>query len=183
MEQQNEDSTKGSERGTGSTIAAQALSRKNFIILSALGIMLLVIATSLLSFARNDASVKVAKSESDPLLSAFADEQEIDEDEHGPELVAEVAVMSDGFSPQSMYIEPGTRVTWVNKTRNPVKIMADPYPTGKSLPELRTEQPLGPEQTYSYVFATAGIYTYHEATNATNGGTIFVSEFGETDTD
>lgn len=89
--------------------------------------------------------------------------------------VAQVEITADGFSPQTLSIPAGTKVTWVNKDSNPHRVASNPYPDNTSLPGLDSKDPpLGPNASYSYTFATAGNFTYHDQYHPTTNGEIIV---------
>jgi plastocyanin len=78
---------------------------------------------------------------------------------------ASVDITYDSFLPQTIKISVGTSVTWTNKTDKGVRIAAEPYPTGDSLPELDSEDPLGPNETYAFTFDKPGTYNYYDFDN------------------
>lgn len=77
---------------------------------------------------------------------------------------AQINITSQGFTPQTLLIKAGTRVTWTNSDVVLHQISADPHPTHSSLPSL-TSSALQRNQTYSFTFETPGTYTYHDEKN------------------
>jgi plastocyanin len=74
----------------------------------------------------------------------------------------QILVSSKGFFPETMAVKHGQTVTWLNTESSPHWIFADPYPTGSSLPDLDSNDPLGLNDTYSFTFTNPGTYTYHD---------------------
>lgn len=75
---------------------------------------------------------------------------------------AEVSIAKNGFTPQTITIKKGTQVTFINKDTNSHHIASDPHPTHTLLPNFNSKSPLSSKSTYSYIFETVGIYTYHD---------------------
>jgi plastocyanin len=90
-------------------------------------------------------------------------------------MTAQVEITADGFSPQTLSVPAGTKVTWVNKDSSPHRVASDPYPENTGLPGLDSKDtPLGPDATYSYTFKAVGNFTYHDQYKPTTDGQIIV---------
>ena len=74
------------------------------------------------------------------------------------------------FSPATMTITKGTKVTWVNATAIPHTVTSDDAKFTSS----SAASPVMQDQTYSFVFATAGTFKYHCAIHPPQIGTITV---------
>lgn len=86
----------------------------------------------------------------------------------------EIEITKDGFSPATVLIDKGTKVTWINKDSDPHRVAANPHPEHSSLPGLDSKEPIGPNGSYSFAFDKPGTYTYHDHYNPTLNGTIEV---------
>lgn len=75
---------------------------------------------------------------------------------------AEVHITATGFSPAVLNIAAGTTVTWTNDDESPHWIASDPFPTDGGLPDLNGRQALQQGDSYSYTYAKAGTFTYHD---------------------
>jgi plastocyanin len=90
-----------------------------------------------------------------------------------PKLVT-VQVTKDGFVPASITIEKGSVVEWSSKDSTTSHIIeANPFPTGKDLPDLKSGQ-MGSGATYRFKFTQAGSFGYHDQLNPTTSGTVVV---------
>lgn len=85
-----------------------------------------------------------------------------------------VAFTSSGFTPSTITVSPGTRVTWVNQSGSAATVNSDDHPTHLKFPFLNLGQfPSG--GTLSVVFpTTAGTYTYHDHYSPNFKGTVIV---------
>jgi len=76
--------------------------------------------------------------------------------------VATVDITETGFSPLTIRVKKGDRITWINKDAKPHQVAADPHPTGESLPTLKSEDPLMQDESYTAVLEKPGTFTYHD---------------------
>ncbi len=84
-----------------------------------------------------------------------------------------VTLTKDGFSPATLTIKAGTKVTWKNMSGAAATVSSDPHPTHTNYPPLN----LGPFQdgaTHELTFDKPGTYGYHNHFNPTQKGTIVV---------
>lgn len=77
-------------------------------------------------------------------------------------VAAKVEITTSGFSPLTIHVKKGERVTWVNKDEKPHQVASDPHPTGDLLPSLMSEEPLLQDEQYTAIFEKAGTFTYHD---------------------
>ncbi|HEX8763474.1 MAG TPA: cupredoxin domain-containing protein [Candidatus Saccharimonadales bacterium] len=88
---------------------------------------------------------------------------------------ATVAITADGFSPQTIRIKKGESITWVNKGAASHHVVADPFPSGDSLPSLNSDGPLAQDEAYTKTFEDSGTFNYHDQLNpASFHGTVIV---------
>ena len=99
-----------------------------------------------------------------------------------------VEMTSNGFSPQTVTINKGDKVTWVNLDTNPHWPASASHPThtvypGSGIQKCGTaEQPnifdackeLGPEETFSFTFNEVGEWNYHDHKNPSLFGKVIV---------
>ena len=75
-----------------------------------------------------------------------------------------VSITSSGFSPDSITVQPGTKVTWVNNSGGVANVSSDPHPTHTLYPPLNLGRVAG-GASVSLVFDKAGSYGYHNHLN------------------
>jgi len=104
----------------------------------------------------------------------------------GQEVIVEIA--STGFNPQTVTINKGDTVTWVNLDTAPHWPASAMHPTHKIYPGSdiqkcgTAEEPnifdacreLGPEETYSFTFNQVGEWNYHDHKNPSLFGKVIV---------
>jgi len=78
-----------------------------------------------------------------------------------------VTIASYAFSPQSLTIKVGTKITWTNNDGVAHTVTSDNHTTFNS-------GPISPGSTYSFTFTKAGTYTYHCSIHPTMTATIVV---------
>ena len=87
----------------------------------------------------------------------------------GPSLAAtkEVRIVKAGFSPVSVTVTAGDTVVWVNRDTVNHQVVSD---SGAFVSPT-----LGPAKSYSFKFGTAGKYTYRDALEPAEKGTVTVN--------
>lgn len=94
-----------------------------------------------------------------------------------PQRTAAVSISAAGFSPATLSVKAGTKVTWTNlDQKNNHRVKANPYPTGDSLPGLDSKVNMPPTSTYSYTFSSPGTYKYHDQLNPLLNGEVVVTQ-------
>lgn len=84
-----------------------------------------------------------------------------------------VILTANGFSPATLSIKAGTKVTWTNQSGNGATVNSNPHPSHTDYQPLN----LGSFQnggTLSLAFDKPGTYGYHNHLNPTQTGTIVV---------
>lgn len=89
--------------------------------------------------------------------------------------VAYVTITKDGFDPATLIVKKGTTIIWTNADDSEHQLYANPYPSGKSLPGLKSKV-LSISQTYSYTVDKTGIYGYHDQLNPATNATFEVKD-------
>lgn len=84
-----------------------------------------------------------------------------------------VNLTTNGFSPATLTIKAGTKVTWVNQSGSNATVNSNPHPIHTDYPPLN----LGSFKdggTLSLTFDKPGTYGYHNHLNPSESGTIIV---------
>jgi plastocyanin len=103
-----------------------------------------------------------------------------DKDNYTPDVeaasspTARVTMRSDGFVPATLVVKSGTEITWVNEDLAPHQVAANPYPDHTELPELFSEDPTDPGETYTFKATKTGTFQYHDNLNPEINATITV---------
>lgn len=84
-----------------------------------------------------------------------------------------VELNASGFNPQTLTIESGTRIVWVNKSGADGSVNSDNHPTNLLFPFLNLGR-FSSNTSVSVLFEKSGKYTYHNALNPDQKGTIVV---------
>jgi plastocyanin len=72
----------------------------------------------------------------------------------------QIEMKSVAFTPVSLVVTKGTKVTWTNRDAVVHFVNTDPHPTHNFQPDMNSFE-LGQGQTYSYMFSQPGEYPYH----------------------
>jgi plastocyanin len=89
---------------------------------------------------------------------------------------ATISVTNSGFSPASITVKKGTKVTFVNNGTNPVWPASNPHPTHTDYPGFDALSAVAPGQSWSFTFDRVGRWGFHNHLNPTQGGQITVVE-------
>ena len=90
-------------------------------------------------------------------------------------LTASVSVTAGGtFSPATLTVKKGTKVTWTNSGSAKVWIASDPHPVHNGYPGLDSGTDLRTGESFSFTFDKAGSWGYHNHFNPTIKGTVIV---------
>lgn len=84
-----------------------------------------------------------------------------------------VTETSTGFTPQTITIKVGDKVTWTNKSGAMGNVSSANHPTHTIYPKLNLGD-FADGATVSLVFDTAGTYKYHDHLNPSRFGTVVV---------
>lgn len=86
-----------------------------------------------------------------------------------------VTLSEDGFSPSTLTIEPGTKVTFVSKTKSFFWPASNPHPTHTIYAAFDPQEPIRPDGSWGFVFTQEGTWRYHDHLAPYFTGTITVS--------
>lgn len=96
-----------------------------------------------------------------------------------PQVLREITVIIDengNFTPQSITVQKGGKVIWVNKGLHVVWPASNPHPVHTNYSGFDAFKPLNPGETYSFVFEKTGKWEYHDHLNPGIGGEVVVVE-------
>jgi plastocyanin len=79
------------------------------------------------------------------------------------------------FSPTNLRVHVGDTVRFRNDSSGAIRIIADVLP-GKRVPEFDSVGPVQPDGYFSYTFATAGGFGYHNEADPNQAGVVIVRE-------
>lgn len=85
-----------------------------------------------------------------------------------------ISITDTGFSPATLTVAAGTTVTFVNNGQAPHWPASDPHPTHTALAGFDAKRGLQTGETYSFTFAQAGTWGYHDHLNAQLTGSVTV---------
>jgi plastocyanin len=88
-------------------------------------------------------------------------------------LQKEITLTTTGFAPQTLTIKPGTRIVWLNQSGVTGTVNSDNYPTNTLYPFLNFGR-FDDKSSVSVMFTKLGKYTYYNALNLNQKGTITV---------
>ena len=86
----------------------------------------------------------------------------------------EISYSSDGFSPNSLTINVGDTVTFINNRNKQMWVASNPHPIHTDLSEFDNRKGVSNAEAYVFTFKTPGEYSYHNHLSPGDGGTIIV---------
>lgn len=89
---------------------------------------------------------------------------------------ATIVRTNDGYEPQDVTIKVGEAVSFVNESDEYHWPASDVHPTHTIYSEFDPDAPVGPGETWTFVFTEAGAWKYHDHIRANLRGTITVTE-------
>lgn|GEM_PF-1647050 len=87
---------------------------------------------------------------------------------------ATVDMNNGGFSPATITVNAGTKVTFVNRGTKSIRPASDPHPTHTALAGFDPKRGIAPTENWSYTFTKRGTFTYHDHLSPLLTGTIIV---------
>jgi plastocyanin len=85
-----------------------------------------------------------------------------------------ITYTANGFTPSSVIVAKGAKVTFVNNSNAGMWVASDPHPTHNGYPDFDAEKAISNGGSYSFTFDKEGSWGYHNHLNPTNKGTIIV---------
>lgn len=87
-----------------------------------------------------------------------------------------VTYADSGFSPQTITVKKGTTVTFANSAGTGMRVASALHPTHQLLPGFDQLKSAGKGGTYEYTFTKVGTWKYHNHMNASDTGSVVVTE-------
>lgn len=88
---------------------------------------------------------------------------------------ATITYTDNGFTPATLTVKKGTKVTVVNSSSNPVQFSSDDHPTHRLDPEINMSE-LAPGENGSFTVTTVGTHGFHDHIDDSKTGTPIVTE-------
>lgn len=88
---------------------------------------------------------------------------------------ATITFTNDGFTPSTLTVKKGTKVTVVNNSSDDVQFSSDDHPTHREDPEINMET-LQPGESGSFTVSTVGTHGFHDHIDDSKTGTLVVTE-------
>ena len=89
---------------------------------------------------------------------------------------AAVTYTDSGYTPNTITVKKGTTVTWTNESTGGMWTASAVHPTHQLLPGFDHLKSVAKGGTYSYAFEKVGTWKYHNHVNASDTGTVVVTE-------
>lgn len=81
-----------------------------------------------------------------------------------------------GFQPAEIKVKIGQTVTFINKSNKPFWPASDPHPSHGGYGQFDPRQPIGLEQSWSFVFNEEGVWNYHDHLLSNKRGVVYVGD-------
>lgn len=85
-----------------------------------------------------------------------------------------VRYTDSGYSPNSVEVSVGTKVTFLNESSVLMWTASAPHPTHTDLPSLDAKVGIGTGKSYSFTFTQKGTWKYHNHLKASHFGSVTV---------
>lgn len=95
--------------------------------------------------------------------------------ETAPAGATQITYSDSGFSPAQINVKVGDTMTFKNDSKTAVQVNSAPHPAHTQFPELNIGT-IAAGESKSVTFTTAGTKKYHNHLNASQSGSIVVSE-------
>ncbi len=119
-----------------------------------------------------DTTQNAINASSEPQATATPTEESTTSANESAEMM--VKISSNGYSPSSLTVKAGTKVTWMNEDTENHTVNSAPHPAHTDYPPLNTVGLLKPNESKSLTFDTPGTYKYHDHLNPTLFGSVTV---------
>ena len=93
------------------------------------------------------------------------------------EVIVEVDYTATGFSLATVTVKKGTTVKFINKSGGSMSVASNPHPIHTDYPgfdQYKSSQK--GQNEYDFTFDKVGTWGYHNHLNASDGGTVIVTE-------
>lgn len=154
------------------------MNQRNLLIAGILVVVLILGAAGLLLMNRADNTNAQPEIDEQTEQTDVSEEEELTEDtdedmEDADQGEATVTLSSSGFSPRTVTIKAGDKLTWVNESGKEATVDSNPHPVHTSYPKMNLGS-FSDGETFEFTFPEAGTYNYHNHFNASQGGSVIV---------
>ena len=87
-----------------------------------------------------------------------------------------IAYTSSGFSPGSVTVKKGSKVTFQNNSSGNFQPASAPHPAHTDYAGFDPKKAISAGQTWTFTFDKVGTWKYHDHLNPTRFGTVIVTE-------
>ena len=87
-----------------------------------------------------------------------------------------VTYTASGYAPNTITVKKGTTVTFVNQSSGGMWVASAVHPTHQLLPGFDQLASVAKSGMYEYTFTKVGTWKYHNHVNASDTGTVIVTE-------
>lgn len=87
-----------------------------------------------------------------------------------------VSYRASGFTPNIVTVKKGTPVVWTNQSQSGMWVASAMHPTHQLLPGFDQLKSVANGGTYDYTFMKVGTWKYHNHVQASDFGTVVVTE-------
>jgi len=94
----------------------------------------------------------------------------------GVETQATVTYTDSGYTPATVTVKKGTKVTFKNESTKSMWTASGVHPTHQLLPGFDQLKSVTKGGMYEYTFSKVGTWKYHNHVNPTDGGTVVVTD-------
>ncbi len=91
-----------------------------------------------------------------------------------PAPTAFVTITKNGFNPQTILINKGETVGWINEDSKAHQPASNPYPINNGLAGFDAKKPLKKGEIYTFTFEKSGTFGYHDQLHPTTNGSVVV---------
>jgi len=85
-----------------------------------------------------------------------------------------ITYSDSGFSPNTITVEQGTTVTFLNQSSGQMWVASSVHPTHQDYPGFDQLKGVGTGEKYTFIFDKVGTWKYHNHLSSSNIGTVVV---------
>ncbi len=91
------------------------------------------------------------------------------------ETTQEIVLSDQGFLPKTVSVKKGTRVVWINNSKDTATVNSDDHPSHTKSPVLNLGE-FEPGSNLQLILDKPGTYSYHNHLNPEMTGTVIITE-------
>jgi plastocyanin len=85
-----------------------------------------------------------------------------------------VTITEDGFTPSELHIQQNDTILFKTTVKTAFWPASDPHPTHDIYPEFDPQEPIDADKTWSFTFAKAGTWKFHNHLDPSERGIVYV---------